>query len=130
MARGKKGRKISGWVNVDKPAGMTSTAVVNKVKWAFNAQKAGHAGTLDPGATGVLAIALGEATKTVPYVTDALKAYEFTVRLGIATNTDDAEGTVTGTSDLRPNEAAIKDALNLFVGDIMQVPPPVFRREN
>ena len=100
MARGKKGRKVNGWVNVDKPVGMTSTAVVNKVKWAFNAQKAGHAGTLDPSATGVLAIALGEATKTVPYVTDALKAYEFTVRLGIATNTDDAEGA--GDGDIRP----------------------------
>ena len=90
MAR--KGRDISGWLVVDKPAGFTSTAVVNKVRWALKAKKAGHAGTLDPEATGVLAVALGEATKTVPYITDALKAYTFTVRLGLATNTDDAEG--------------------------------------
>ncbi|WP_342077843.1 tRNA pseudouridine(55) synthase TruB [Yoonia sp. SS1-5] len=123
MARKRKGRDISGWLVVDKPAGMTSTAVVNKIKWAFDAKKAGHAGTLDPEATGVLAVALGEATKTVPYITDALKAYVFTVRLGQATNTDDAEGTVIATSDLRPDDAAIKAALAGFVGDIMQVPP-------
>ncbi|UOA13622.1 tRNA pseudouridine(55) synthase TruB [Sulfitobacter dubius] len=123
MARKRKGRDISGWLVVDKPAGPTSTAVVNKVRWALEAKKAGHAGTLDPEATGVLAIALGEATKTVPYITDALKAYEFTVRLGIATNTDDAEGEVIGTSDLRPDDAAIKDALSNFIGDIQQVPP-------
>ena len=90
MGRKRKGRNISGWVVVDKPAGISSNAVVNKLRWAMDAQKAGHAGTLDPEATGVLAIALGEATKTVPYITDALKAYEFTVRLGQATNTDDA----------------------------------------
>ena len=94
MARKRKGRDISGWIVIDKPAGITSTAVVNKVKWALEAKKAGHAGTLDPEATGVLAVALGEATKTVPYITDALKAYSFTVRLGQATNTDDAEGEV------------------------------------
>ncbi|MGR3371508.1 tRNA pseudouridine(55) synthase TruB [Pseudooceanicola nanhaiensis] len=123
MARRKKGRDISGWLVVDKPAGLTSTAVVNKVKWAFEANKAGHAGTLDPDATGVLAVALGEATKTVPYITDALKCYEFTVRLGQATNTDDAEGEVTGESDLRPSEDEIKEALQGFVGEIMQVPP-------
>ncbi len=114
---------MNGWLVVDKPVGMTSTAVVNKVKWALQAQKAGHAGTLDPDATGVLAVALGEATKTVPYITDALKAYEFTVRFGAATNTDDAEGEVIVTSDSRPDDAAIKDALGAFVGDIMQVPP-------
>jgi tRNA pseudouridine55 synthase len=85
MARRRKGRDISGWVILDKPAGPTSTAVVNKVRWAFDARKAGHAGTLDPAATGVLAVALGEATKVVPLVTDALKAYRFTVRLGQAT---------------------------------------------
>ena len=119
----RKGRAISGWLVVDKPAGLTSTAVVNKVKWAFDAQKAGHAGTLDPAATGVLAVALGEATKTVPYITDALKCYAFTVRLGQATNTDDAEGEVIATSDIRPEDAAIKEALNAFVGDVMQVPP-------
>lgn len=123
MGRRRKGRDISGWLIVDKPAGMTSTDVVNKVRWALDAKKAGHAGTLDPDATGVLAIALGEATKTVPYLTDALKAYEFTVRLGEATNTDDAEGKVIATSDLRPDDAVIKEALNGFVGDIEQVPP-------
>ena len=96
MARKRKGRDISGWLVVDKPAGMTSTAVVNKVRWAMAAKKAGHAGTLDPEATGVLAVALGEATKTVPYITDSLKAYTFTVRLGAATNTDDAEGEIDG----------------------------------
>ncbi len=123
MARRKKGRDISGWLVVDKPAGITSTAVVNKVRWAFEAKKAGHAGTLDPDATGVLAVALGEATKTVPFITDALKAYQFTVRLGQATNTDDAEGEVIAQSDARPSDDQIKDALGAFVGDIMQVPP-------
>lgn len=123
MARKRKGRDISGWLVVDKPAGMTSTAVVNKVKWAFNANKAGHAGTLDPDATGVLAVALGEATKTVPFITDALKCYRFSVRLGQATNTDDAEGEVIAQSDLRPSDDTIKEALNGFLGDIMQVPP-------
>lgn len=122
MAR-RKGRNVSGWLIVDKPPGITSTAVVNKVKWAFDARKAGHAGTLDPAATGVLAVALGEATKTVPYITDALKAYVFTVRLGARTNTDDAEGEVIATSDLRPTDTEIKEALGTFVGEIMQVPP-------
>ncbi|MBO6882892.1 MAG: tRNA pseudouridine(55) synthase TruB [Marivita sp.] len=123
MARKRKGRDISGWLVVDKPAGLTSTAVVNKVRWAFDARKAGHAGTLDPEATGVLAVALGEATKTVPYITDALKAYEFTIRFGQATRTDDAEGEVIATSDLRPSDDEIKEALHQFVGDIQQVPP-------
>jgi tRNA pseudouridine55 synthase len=124
MGRGrKKGRDISGWLVVDKPTGVTSSAVVNKAKWAFDAKKAGHAGTLDPEATGVLAIAFGEATKTVPYITDALKAYRFTVRLGQASNTDDTEGEVTATSDKRPTDDEIKAALGGFTGDIMQVPP-------
>jgi tRNA pseudouridine55 synthase len=123
MARGKKGRVVSGWLVVDKPAGITSTAVVNKVKWAMDAQKAGHAGTLDPAATGVLAVALGEATKTVPYITDALKCYRFRVTLGAATTTDDAEGTVIETSDLRPSDSQIEAALPAFRGDIEQVPP-------
>ncbi len=123
MGRTRKGRDISGWLVVDKPAGLTSTAVVNKVRWALQAKKAGHAGTLDPDATGVLAVALGEATKTVPYITDALKAYSFTIRLGVSTNTDDAEGEVIATSDIRPTDEQIKDALAPFVGDIMQVPP-------
>jgi tRNA pseudouridine55 synthase len=119
----KKGREISGWLVVDKPAGVTSTAVVGKVRWAFDAKKAGHAGTLDPEATGVLAVALGEATKTVPYVTDALKCYRFAVRLGAATKTDDAEGAVIATSSLRPSDDEIRAALAAFRGDIMQVPP-------
>jgi len=97
--------------------------VVNKVKWALNAKKAGHAGTLDPEATGVLAVALGEATKTVPYITEALKAYTFTIRLGARTNTDDAEGEVTATSDKRPTDDEIKAQLGQFVGDILQTPP-------
>ncbi|MFN3147058.1 MAG: tRNA pseudouridine(55) synthase TruB [Paracoccaceae bacterium] len=123
MSRRKKGRDISGWVIIDKPAGPTSTAVVNKVRWAFDAKKAGHAGTLDPAATGVLAVALGEATKTVPFVTDAMKSYRFTVRFGQSTNTDDAEGEVTATSDARPTDDAIRAALPAFTGDILQVPP-------
>lgn len=123
MARTRKGRDISGWLIIDKPAGVTSTAVVNKVKWALQAKKAGHAGTLDPAATGILAVALGEATKTVPYITDATKCYEFSVAWGASTNTDDAEGEVLETSDLRPTDDEIKEALQGFVGDIMQVPP-------
>ena len=123
MGRKRKGRDISGWLVVDKPAGPTSTAVVNKVRWALGASKAGHAGTLDPEATGVLAVALGEATKTVPFITDALKAYVFDVKLGEATNTDDAEGEVIATSEARPTDDEIKDALLKFVGDIEQVPP-------
>jgi len=123
MARGKKGREISGWLVVDKPAGITSTAVVNKVRWALDARKAGHAGTLDPAATGVLAVALGEATKTVPYVTDAMKCYRFMVRLGASTTTDDAEGAVLATTDSRPDDAGIEAALGQFRGEIQQVPP-------
>ncbi len=123
MGRRKKGRDISGWLVVDKPAGITSTGVVNKVRWAFDAKKAGHAGTLDPQATGVLAIAFGEATKTIPYITDALKAYQFTIRLGQSTNTDDAEGEVISESETRPTDENISAALPRFIGDIMQVPP-------
>lgn len=123
MGRKRKGRDISGWLVIDKPAGITSTAVVNKVRWALDARKAGHAGTLDPDATGVLAIALGEATKTVPFITDALKAYRFTIRLGQATNTDDAEGEVIAQNDARPDTDTIAAALPAFEGEIMQVPP-------
>ena len=122
MAR-KKGREVSGWLVVDKPAGVTSTTVVNKVRWALDAKKAGHAGTLDPAATGVLAVALGEATKTVPYITDALKCYRFAVRLGAATNTDDAEGEVIATSGQRPTDDEIRAGLPAFRGEIQQVPP-------
>lgn len=123
MGRAKKGQPVSGWLVVDKPAGVTSTAVVGKVRWALDAQKAGHAGTLDPDATGVLAVALGEATKTVPYVTDALKCYRFVVRFGAATTTDDASGAVLETRDARPDDAQIVAALDGFRGDILQVPP-------
>ena len=116
-------RRVDGWLLIDKPAGITSTAVVNTVKWAFSAKKAGHAGTLDPEATGLLAIALGEATKTIPYVTSGMKAYTFIVRLGQATNTDDIEGQVIASSDLRPSNEEIISALLPFIGDIKQIPP-------
>lgn len=123
MGRVKKGRAVHGWLVVDKPAGVTSTAVVNKVKWAFSAQKAGHAGTLDPDATGVLAVALGEATKTIPYITDALKCYRFRVTFGAATDTDDASGKVIATSAVRPSDDQVEAALAAFRGQIEQVPP-------
>lgn len=123
MGRSKKGRDVSGWVIVDKPAGPSSNAVVGKVRWAFDAKKAGHAGTLDPEATGVLAVALGEATKTIPMITEALKAYTFAVRWGEVTNTDDAEGEVIRSSDARPTKETIEAALPAFIGDVMQVPP-------
>lgn len=122
MAR-KKGRNINGWLVVDKPAGVNSTAVVGKVRWALDAKKAGHAGTLDPDATGVLAIALGEATKTISYITDALKCYDFTISWGAETATDDASGAVLRQSDLRPDMDQITAALPAFTGQIMQVPP-------
>ncbi len=124
MAR-KKGRDIHGWLIVDKPAGIGSTDVVSKVRWALDAKKAGHAGTLDPDATGVLAVALGEATKTVPILTEALKAYDFTVNWGAETGSDDASGQVLKTSQMRPEAGAIRAALPDFTGDIMQVPPAV-----
>ncbi len=123
MARKKKGRPVSGWLVLDKPFELGSTQAVGKVRWLFQAQKAGHAGTLDPLATGVLPIALGEATKTVPYVTDGEKSYRFTVRWGVETNTDDAEGKVVQTSDKRPSADDIRAILGEFTGDIQQVPP-------
>ncbi len=123
MARRKKGNPINGWVVLDKPAGMTSTQAVGKVRWLFQAQKAGHAGTLDPLATGILPIALGEATKTVPYAVDGQKAYRFTVRWGIETDTDDAEGQVVERSELRPARAAIEALLPSFIGEVLQTPP-------
>jgi tRNA pseudouridine55 synthase len=125
MARRVRGRPVHGWLVLDKPAGVSSAAAVAKAKWALDAAKAGHAGTLDPAATGLLAIAFGEATKTVPYVADARKAYRFSVRWGAATATDDAEGAVTATSPLRPGPAAVRAALPDFTGEIMQVPPRV-----
>ncbi|HVY44159.1 MAG TPA: tRNA pseudouridine(55) synthase TruB [Hyphomicrobiaceae bacterium] len=123
MARRKKGNPVHGWVVLDKPQGMTSTQAVGAVRRLFDAQKAGHAGTLDPLATGILPIALGEATKTVPFAVDGQKTYRFTVRWGVETDTDDAEGTVTRESAERPTRAAIEALLPQFVGEIMQVPP-------
>jgi tRNA pseudouridine55 synthase len=125
MGRGRKGQPVHGWLVVDKPAGIGSTDVVTRVRRALDAAKAGHAGTLDPDATGVLAVALGEATKTVPYVADALKCYRFTVRWGAETATDDAAGAMTATSAARPDADAIRAALPAFRGDILQVPPRV-----
>ncbi|MGE5513593.1 MAG: tRNA pseudouridine(55) synthase TruB [Bacteroidota bacterium] len=123
MARRKKGNPVHGWVVLDKPQGMTSTQAVGAVRRLFDAQKAGHAGTLDPLATGILPIALGEATKTVPFAVDGQKTYRFSVRWGVETDTDDAEGTVTRESAERPTRAAIESLLPQFVGEIMQVPP-------
>lgn len=117
------GRPINGWLVIDKTPGMTSTQVVNEVKRVTQAQKVGHGGTLDPLATGILPIALGEATKTVAYIMDARKGYEFTLRFGEARDTDDAAGAVTATSELRPSDEEIRAALPQFIGLIMQVPP-------
>jgi tRNA pseudouridine55 synthase len=123
MARRRKGRPISGWLNLDKPAGITSTQAVNIVRRLFDAQKTGHGGTLDPLATGVLPIAFGEATKTSAYVMDAPKTYRFTVKWGEGRDTDDAEGAVTETSDVRPTPAEIRAVLPPFIGEIEQTPP-------
>ena len=123
MARKRRGRPIHGWVVVDKPTGPTSTQVVGRVRRIFDAQKAGHGGTLDPMASGLLPIALGEATKTVSYVMDAEKTYRFTVRWGQATDSDDAEGTVTAECPQRPDEAEIRAVLPDFTGLLSQVPP-------
>jgi tRNA pseudouridine55 synthase len=118
-----RGRPLDGWLIIDKPPGLTSTDVVNRVRRAFDAQKAGHGGTLDPLATGVLPIAFGAATKTVPYVMDGTKLYRFTLRFGEARDTDDADGKVTATSDVRPTDDQIRAQLPQFTGDIMQTPP-------
>ncbi|HEX9647215.1 MAG TPA: tRNA pseudouridine(55) synthase TruB [Alphaproteobacteria bacterium] len=123
MARRKTGRPVHGWVILDKPVGMTSTRAVSAVRRIFDARKAGHGGTLDPLATGLLPIALGEATKTVSFVMDGAKTYRFTVRWGIGTTTDDTEGEPTATSDVRPSRAAIEAVLPRFAGTISQVPP-------
>ncbi len=123
MARNRKGTPIHGWLAVDKPSGLSSSAVVGAVKKLTGAAKVGHGGTLDPLATGVLPIALGEATKMVAYAMDGTKVYRFTVRWGEARATDDAEGPVTATSPVRPGTDAITAALAAFVGDIAQVPP-------
>ncbi len=121
--RRKHGRPLDGWLIIDKPPGLTSTDVVNRVRRGFGAQKAGHGGTLDPLATGVLPIAFGAATKTVPYVMDGTKLYRFTLALGEARDTDDADGQVTATSAARPTDAQLRAALPALTGDIMQVPP-------
>jgi tRNA pseudouridine55 synthase len=118
-----RGRPLDGWLIIDKPPGLTSTDVVNRVRRAFDAQKAGHGGTLDPLATGVLPIAFGAATKTVPYVMDGTKLYRFTLHFGEARDTDDADGQITATSPVRPTDAEINATLPRFLGDIMQVPP-------
>jgi tRNA pseudouridine55 synthase len=124
MARARsKGLPIHGWLCLDKPEGMTSTEAVNRVRRITRAQKVGHGGTLDPLATGVLPIALGEATKTVAYVMEGRKHYRFTARLGEATATDDAEGAVLAQSEVRPTTAQIAAALPRFIGRIEQVPP-------
>ena len=123
MARRKKGNAVHGWVILDKPINMTSTQAVGAVRRIFNAQKAGHSGTLDPLATGILPIALGEATKTVSFAVDGEKEYRFTVRWGVETETDDTEGSATQTSDKRPSRAEIEALLPRFRGEIMQVPP-------
>ena len=119
----KKGRPVSGWVVLDKPVGMGSTEAVSKVKWLFQAEKAGHAGTLDPLASGMLPIALGEATKTVPYVMDGAKVYRFTVGWGEERSTDDLEGPVTRSSERRPTQEEILARLPAYTGVIMQIPP-------
>ena len=121
--RKKKGRPVSGWVILDKPEGMGSTEAVSKIKWLFQAEKAGHAGTLDPLASGMLPIALGEATKTVPYVVDGTKVYRFTVSWGEEHNTDDMEGVVTKTSNKRPSKEEILAILPHYIGTILQTPP-------
>jgi tRNA pseudouridine55 synthase len=123
MGRRKKGNPVHGWVILDKPSGMTSTQAVAAVRRIFDAKKAGHAGTLDPMATGILAIALGEATKTVPYAMDADKIYRFTAQWGESRDSDDAEGKVTGTSDIRPTADKIEALLPRFTGILNQVPP-------
>lgn len=119
----RKGDPVDGWLVLDKPVGLSSAGAVAAVKRAFNAAKAGHAGTLDPLASGVLPIALGEATKTVSLIQDGAKTYRFTLRWGEARSTDDREGEVIATSDLRPDEAAIRAALPRFTGEIEQIPP-------
>ena len=119
----RKGDDVHGWVILDKPEGITSTQAVSTVRRLFNAKKAGHAGTLDPLATGCLPIALGEATKTVPYVMEGRKVYEFRVRWGVETDTDDAEGRVIASSEARPAREEIEAVLPGFRGEILQTPP-------
>jgi tRNA pseudouridine55 synthase len=123
MARRKKGLPVSGWVNLDKPYDLGSTQAVGKVRWLYTAQKAGHAGTLDPLATGILPIALGEATKTVSFLVDADKTYRFTLEWGRSTASFDREGATTAESDVRPTAEQVQAQLSRFIGEIEQVPP-------
>ena len=123
MVSNRKANNVSGWIILDKPPGITSTGVVNKIKWAFNAKKVGHAGTLDPDATGVLPIALGEATKTIPYIMDQIKSYHFCIKLGEATDTDDASGQIIKTSSKRPSDNKVSTHLRNYIGFIEQTPP-------
>jgi len=123
MARKKKFDDVHGWIVLDKPVGVTSTQAVARLKRLFHANKCGHAGTLDPLASGMLPIAFGEATKTVSFVMDGTKVYRFTVRWGAQTSTDDTEGEVIATSDVRPSKAQIEAILPEFIGEILQVPP-------
>lgn len=123
MGRRKKGLDIHGWINLDKPYELGSTQAVSRVRRLFDAKKAGHAGTLDPLASGILPIALGDATKTVPYIQDRFKVYEFVISFGEQRNTDDLEGEVIQTSDLRPSEESLLEILPNYIGDIEQIPP-------
>ena len=123
MSRNSKGIALNGWLVIDKNAGYSSTAIVNKVRWLLNAKKAGHAGTLDPDATGLLAVALGEATKTIPYLTNATKTYHFQINFGSATDTDDISGKKIKGSKARPTTVQLKETLKFFTGNIKQIPP-------
>ncbi len=123
MVRNRKGDPVNGWINLDKPVGVTSTQAVGKVRRFLNAKKVGHAGTLDPLASGILPIALGEATKTIPFAQDDIKTYFFTVTWGEQRSTDDAEGEVVATSDLRPPPDSIVAVLSDYIGDVEQLPP-------
>ena len=123
MSRNSKDIALNGWLIIDKNAGYSSTAIVNKVKWVLNAKKAGHAGTLDPDATGLLAVALGEATKTIPYLTNANKTYHFQINFGSSTDTDDMSGKKIRISESRPTASELEKTLTYFRGDIKQIPP-------
>jgi tRNA pseudouridine55 synthase len=123
VGRRKRGEIVNGWVCLDKPYEMGSTEAVTRIRRLFDAQKAGHAGTLDPLASGILPIALGEATKTVPFMMEARKVYRFTIHWGISTDSLDREGEIVGRSDVRPTLAQVQAALPAFVGEIDQVPP-------
>lgn len=119
----RRGRDIDGWLILDKPLGPTSTDMVNRLRWGFGARKAGHGGTLDPLASGILPIAFGKATRTIPYIMDATKCYSFTLHMGESRTTDDREGDVLATSQNRPTDDAIRAVLPALTGNVMQVPP-------